>query len=203
MRYLLAAVALLCAFMPPPPAQAETVRACWTNATTNTDNSPIPATGPGSLTRTTVEYGTRNANAFGTKAGEIFIAAPATCVDVNLVVVQEYSLRAFHCNTFATSFALSAAGCSIASNIVFRTVAPPTPGPPTNLTASSPVAYEIRQSNGQLVANRMGLIPLGTLCGQEFQIVGGVRYYSVELRDADLVNWPSAVSNIRLWAQCG
>jgi hypothetical protein len=184
-------------------AHAETVTASWTNATTNTDSTAIPSSGPGSLVRTVVEYGTRNGSTFGTKAGEVFVAAPATTLSLNLVVVQEYALRAFHCNTYATTFALGAAGCSAASNVVFRTVQPPTPGVPQNLTVSSPIVYEIRpNTSGQLVASRMGLAPVGALCGAEFQIVDGVRYHSVQASDADLVNWPQAPASLRLWARC-
>lgn len=127
MRYLFAALLFL-SFA----AQAENKTVTWVNATKNTDGSTIPATGPGSLTRTTVEYGTCAAgNAFGTKAGEVFVAPPATTLTVNLVVVQMYCLRAMHTNTFGM--------VSAASNIAVTSVAPPTPGAPQTFTVSGTI----------------------------------------------------------------
>lgn len=135
MRYL-AGLLLLVSFT----AAAETKTVTWVNATRNTDNTTIPATGAGSLARTTVEYGScqsRNPDVFGIKIGEIFVAAPASSLAVNLVVVQEYCLRAFHSNTYATAFNPTAAGNSTFSNVAATTVAPPTPQQPTNITITS------------------------------------------------------------------
>jgi hypothetical protein len=136
MRFIFAALAALVTFS----VTAETKTITWVNATRNTDNTTIPATGPGSLARTTVEYGSclsRNPDVFGTKIGEIFVAAPANSLTVNLVVVQEYCLRAFHSNTYATTFNTTAAGNSAFSNTAVTTVAPPTPQPPASITITS------------------------------------------------------------------
>lgn len=130
------AACVVALFGPPNAARADTVTASWVNAATNTDNTAIPASGAGSLVRTVVEYGTRNGAVFGTKAGEVFIAAPATSLQLNLVVVQEYALRAFHCNTYATTFAANAPGCSGFSNLAFRIVPPPTPSAPQTFSVT-------------------------------------------------------------------
>lgn len=96
-------------------------------------------------------------------------------------------------------------GESAPSNAASKTVAPAPPKPPTNLQVTDPVAYEIRTSSGQLVASRLGLVQLGTLCNSgESQTVAGVTYYRVDLRSVDLVNWPSASpANAKAWAVCG
>lgn len=133
---ILAALLALAAFA----AHAETKTVSWVNATRNTDNTTIPATGAGALARTTVEYGTclsRNPDVFGTKIGEIFVAAPANTLTVNLIVVQEYCLRAFHSNSYATAFSPTAAGNSAFSSTAVTTVAPPTPQQPTGITITS------------------------------------------------------------------
>lgn len=133
MRFIAALLALV-AFS----AHAETKTVTWVNATKNVDQSPIVATGQGSLVRTIVEYGTKTAaGAFGTKQGEVLVAAPSTTLQLSLVVVQEYALRAFHCNTYAVTFAVNAPGCSGFSSIALTTVAPPTPEAPSNITVTS------------------------------------------------------------------
>lgn len=141
-------------------AHAETKTVTWVNATRNTDNSTIPATGPGSLARTTVEYGScasRNPDVFGTKIGEIFIAAPANSLQVNLVVVQEYCIRAFHSNTYATTFSTAAPGNSAFSGIATTTVAPPTPQQPTSITITStridPASWTCRDASGSILSS--------------------------------------------------
>ena len=156
MRYVLALLAM-CAALPCYP---ETKTVTWVNATRNIDGTTIPATGPGSLTRTTVEYGScasRNPDVFGTKIGEIFVAAPANTLTVNLVVVQEYCLRAFHSNTYATAFNTGAAGNSAYSNTASTVVAPPTPSTPTNITVTStriePASWTCRDQAGAVLSS--------------------------------------------------
>lgn len=62
-----------------PMANALDVVVSWTNPTLNTDGTSIPATGPGALTQTRVEWGSCSAtNVFGVKAGEIIVLSPGT-----------------------------------------------------------------------------------------------------------------------------
>lgn len=156
MRFIFAALCALVTFA----AHAETKTITWTNATRNTDSTVIPASGPGSLARTTVEYGScasRNPDVFGTKIGEIFVAAPANSLTVNLVVVQEYCLRAFHSNTYATTFTTAAPGNSSFSNVATTTVAPPTPQQPTNIQITStriePASWTCRDQSGAILSS--------------------------------------------------
>lgn len=176
----------------------------WVNATKNTDGSAIPATGTGALTRTTVEYGTcmsRNPDVFGTKQGEIFVAAPAQTLQLSLVVVQEYCLRAWHANTYAVApLTPNSVGTSGYSNVAFTSIAPPSPGVPASLTVTSPTAYEMRTTGGKLVAYAVGTTQMGALCSTEERIVAGVSYRRVE--HADLVVWPQKLP-LEPWARCG
>jgi hypothetical protein len=152
-------------------ALADTKTVSWMNATQNVDGTAIPATGVGSLVRTTVEYGTCNAGktAIATKAGEIQVAAPATSAQVPLVVVQEYCLDAWHSNTYATTFAPSTAatpvtGNSVRSNVLITNSVPPQPAPPSAVTVGNFVAYQIVQAPDRFTALAFGRVDPNTPC---------------------------------------
>jgi hypothetical protein len=151
---------------------AETKTVTWVNATQNTDGTTIAASGTGSLVRTVVEYGTRNGTAFGTKQGEISVAAPATTLQLNLVVIQQYALRAFHCNTHAgTTFVANGTGCSDFSNVALTDVLPPRPRAPTGLAttvAAAPTAWAITVTRDAIVALEVGTVPPDIECGDQY-----------------------------------
>jgi hypothetical protein len=182
------------------PAFADTKTVTWVNSTQNTDSTPIPVTGAGSLVRTTVEYGTCNATNTGiaTKAGEIFVAAPATTLQLSLVVVQMYCLDAFHSNTFATTFVAGAAGNSARSNIVLSSVAPPTPGPPTGLVVTSQnlVAFGSQQSDEKQTVFPVGTVALNTVCDTSMSANGLYRV------PKSAVSWAGSVRPKVVFAQC-
>lgn len=187
---LLAAVAAT--LLLPICAHADTKHVTWTNATQNTDGTPIPASGAGALVRTTVEYGacTGTPKVLGTKQGEIFVAAPAnTGLDLPLVVVQEFCLAAFHSNTFATTFGacLGAPGSptcpsgnSVRSNVAITQGGPPTPQAPSTLTVAAPVqlAYTIvtpeasAGQEGALVLLEVGTVRGGAACDTSQSVDG-------------------------------
>lgn len=163
--------AMLLAGAAPSVAQAETKRVCWVNPVENTDGSDIPATGEvGStaLDRIYVQYGTRDGTAFGTIQGRVSVAAPANCLDLSLVVVQEYALRAFVCNKTRTDSSTADAGlsgCSDFSNVALVEVQPPRPMPPSGLaTQGDPLAYTILQSDNRIALVPVGRVPEGTPC---------------------------------------
>lgn len=190
--FLIALVAL--------PVHADTKTVTWANATKNTDGSTIAASGAGSLVRTTVEYGTCNAAKTGiaSKAGEIFVAAPATTLQLALVVVQQYCLDAFHSNTFATTFAPGAPGNSAASAVALTTVNPPSPAPPTGLTVADPAltAYGLQQSPDKITTYPVGRVAAATACDGT-QSVNGL--YRVPLA---AVTWLGDVRPAVVFAQC-
>lgn len=107
-------------------AFAATASLTWTNATKNTDGSNIPATGPGSLTSTLIEYGSCSGGAFGTKAGEVVVAGTVTNTTVPGLEPGTYCFRAKHINTYGEMSDWSA--------VVSKTYAAPKPNPPTNFS---------------------------------------------------------------------
>jgi hypothetical protein len=154
----LLAVALVCGI---GIARADTVTVNWTPPTANTNGSAIAATGPGSLTNYRVEYGTCVGSAFGVKAGEVTRAAPATGTTLNLQPGTT-CVRAFVSNTFGKE--------SAASNVTSKVIDQPVPNPPTNLTVTDPVAYDVRPNESTFAFDRgrpVGLAKIGAACDEE------------------------------------
>lgn len=94
---------------------------------------------------------------------------------------------------------------STKSNVACKDVKLPPPMPPGNLTvAADPTAYEIHTVNGQLVASRLGFVPLGTACLDETKMIGTVPYNRIDVKNTDLINFPSAsLSTFKVYARCG
>lgn len=107
-------------------AVAATASLTWTNATKNTDGSNIPATGPGSLASTTVEYGSCSGSNFGAKIGEVVVAGTIINATVPGLEPGTYCFRAKHTNTYGESSDWTAA--------VSKTYAAPKPNPPSNFS---------------------------------------------------------------------
>jgi hypothetical protein len=95
-------------------------------------------------------------------------------------------------------------GWSTVASAQCQTATPPAPGTPS-LSVTDVVAYEIRpNSTGTLVASRVGLVPEGSLCGQDSREVNGVTYHRVDPRSVDLINWPASTANpLETFARCG
>lgn len=148
-------LALLFALAFTAPALADDATLSWTFDLHNTDKTVIPAPpAPGSLTLTTIEYGTcigpSAPFAFGTKAGQMTVAYPATTLVVSMVVVQEYCFRGFVTNTFGVNSGIS--------NIAWKANPPPTPNPPTiTLAMLEPTVYRQRDR-----VNGFDLVPFAT-----------------------------------------
>lgn len=106
-------------------AVAATVNVSWINATQNTDNSAIPATGPGSIVSTRITWGTCNGTDFGTRSGEVVVDGAATAAQLELPV-GTWCAYAQHSNTYGVE--------SDPSNIAQRTIAPPRPRAPSGFT---------------------------------------------------------------------
>lgn len=191
----------------PQPAEWNRANVCWTNATQNTDDTPIATTCPagvsacGKLALTRIEYGTCVGTppnqTFGTKVGEIVVAAPASQLSLSALVPQMYCLRGFHKNDVSNE--------SVASGLTTRTVKGPTPKAPVLVQEAT--AFDIRRnSSGALVAQRIGVVRPGTQCyGGEQQVVAGVTYTQVPRDSVDIANFSSGSD---LWvpvvyAKCG
>jgi hypothetical protein len=137
-------------------AWAASATITWQNPTQNVDGTPIPATGAGALTGTRVEWGTCNVAAFGTRAGELVVPAPATTATIpGLAEGSTFCFRAFSQNTFGEQ--------SATSNIISRIIPAPRPRPPV-LSATVNVVWR-EYSDGRFVL--IGMLPLGTECDPE------------------------------------
>lgn len=108
-------------------AVAAVLTATWQNATTNTDGSAIPATGPGSIASTRFEWGTcGSGGTFGTKLGERVVAGTVTSAPTDDLGPGTYCGRGYHTNTYGVE--------SDPSIVVQKVVPAPKPNPPTNLS---------------------------------------------------------------------
>lgn len=100
----------------------------WTNATTNTDESPIPVAGDGSIAQTRVEYGPCNAakDALASVTGTLTTAGTVQAVNTPNLVPGVWCARAQHVNSYGTA--------GLWTGVVVKTVAPPVPKAPTGFT---------------------------------------------------------------------
>lgn len=126
-------------------ANAATLNVDWTNPTTNTDASTIPASGAGSLTQARIEYGTCNGTAFGTSLGNVNRVMPASTGSIT-VNPGTYCVRVFVANTYGNE--------SAASNVASRVVPAPTPNPPSNLRFTDAVVFDLRKEGGRTYLSR-------------------------------------------------
>lgn len=113
-----------------PLAVAAILNLSWTNATTNVDGTPIPATGTGSVT-TRIEYGTCNAarDAIVTTLGTIDAPTGSTTAATPNLAPGTYCARAQHLNTYGVA--------SVWTPVASRVIAAPQPNPPTNFSFGS------------------------------------------------------------------
>ena len=134
-------------------ALAADVAVTWTQPTTNTDGSAIPATGPGSIASNRIEWGTCNGTAFGTKVGERVVSPVATSATVTGLGPATWCFRAYATNTYAQE--------SAASNAAQRVVNPPVPNPPvvTQATIARLWRHGVQREVGRVALN----VPCGTL----------------------------------------
>lgn len=111
-------------------ALAATLTATWTNPTTNTDSSAIPATGAGSIASSRLEYGTCTGSgttlAIGTKMGEVVTTGMATTAVTPDLAPGTYCGTVKVTNTYGAE--------SGASNVGTKVVAAPIPNKPTNFS---------------------------------------------------------------------
>ena len=142
---------------------AATLTPSWTLPTTNTDGSTIPATGPGSLTGTRVQYGSCSGTAFGVMTAERLVVAPATTTVFDNIDPGTYCVRAYARNTYNME--------SVASNVASKVIPAPVPGAPV-ITTIATTAYEIRPTKSGIHLALVGTIALGSQC--EMQASGGL-----------------------------
>lgn len=77
--------------------------------------------------------------------------------------------------------AIAATGTSAPSNVACRTNTPPVPNPPTNLTVTEPVAFDVRPNESTFAFDRgraVGIAKLGAACDETRTTGDG--YYALE-----------------------
>jgi hypothetical protein len=107
---------------------AATVAVTWTNPTQNTDATPIPASGAGSIASTRIAYGTCTADksAIATVAGNVVVQGVAQAGSLTNLTPGTWCAQAFTSNTYGME--------SVGSNVANKVVAAPTPNPPSNFS---------------------------------------------------------------------
>lgn len=177
----------------PFAAWAQSGTVTWTNPTTNTDGSAIPASGTGALTSTRVEYGTcSGTNVFGTKIGEQVAAMPATSTTfTNLAAGSTYCFRAFSKNSYGNE--------SGASAVVSKSIPGPTPNPPV-LSATITVAYELNYTGaGTKLGRKVATLGIGTPCMDNAVSTSSGVYYQIS---KDLVTLTAVPKSQIIVTQC-
>lgn len=152
----------------------------WTLPTQNTDTTPIPATGPGSIASSRVEWGTCAGTAFGAKAGEATVTVPATTYTVTDLAPATWCFQVFARNTYGRE--------SFPSAVVSKTIVPPTPKPPVLTVAILAYDLTFRGSIGRFVGN----VPMGTPCvGEPIKTwKDGSTFYEVPRSTVSLTHEP-------------
>jgi hypothetical protein len=105
------------------PAFAGTATVTWTNPTSYSDASALV---PADIASSTVEYGTCNGAAFGTKAGQVVTAGAATSAVVNNLTPGAWCFR-----VSTTVTAAKGGQTSDFSAVATKSVAFPKPNPPS------------------------------------------------------------------------
>lgn len=185
--YLIVVLFGLCAAV--ATAIAADLTVTWTPPTQNTDGSAIPASGAGSVASARVEWGTCAGSSFGTAAGQQIVAAPAVTATVTGLAPATWCVRVFARNTYGAE--------SAASNVASRTLAPPTPRPPTSVTATELIAYTVVKQRDRFVLLPIGTVPGDTPCDTTQSVNG---HYVVP-RAA--VTWSGSVKPDVVVARCG
>lgn len=181
----------LCMLFMASVAAAGNADLTFTYATKNTDGTSIPATGPGSITTSTIEYGTcTGTGGFNVKQGQIAVVPPATMATVNMVVVQQYCFRATHTNTFGVT--------SDFSNVAVKNNPAPKPLPPGTLTVDNAlIAYDFQEGDNLAQLIPVGTMKAGAACNGEKEVLGA---FLVKVEDVD--SWYGSVRPRTVYASC-
>jgi hypothetical protein len=185
---------LLIALLLPLQALAGSATATWTHPTTNTDGSALPLA---QITSTRVEWGSCAGAAFGAKAGEVVVPAPAATITINNLPAGTTCFRAF---------SLANGNESAASSVGVKIIPQPTPNPPT-FTAIAVVAganmapaYKIL-ADGSRSSVLAGFVPIGRACsGNVVFTYRGASFRKVAAAD---VMWWATTPTASVAAACG
>lgn len=107
---------------------AAKITANWTNATENTDQTAIPASGPGSIASTTVEWSLCGpSDTFVTPIGKVTVPGSTnSAATPDNLGPGRYCARAYHTNTYGVN--------SAPTTVRVKVIEAPTPNPPSNFS---------------------------------------------------------------------
>lgn len=169
----------------------------WTPPTTNTDGSTLT-----DLAGTNLYRGTTAANLTKFKSTGVGITS---WVDAGLASgTYLYAATAVNAASLESARSVTSSAVVVGSSASqSATAAVQTiPNPPSGLTTVAATAYEIRPTNGVLVASRIGVIPLRFPCQTDTRTVANVKYNRVDPGSIDLVNWPAVLPPVDTFARC-
>lgn len=180
----LAALSLL--GLVPLNARSADATVSWTNPTQNTDGTPIPATGPGSLTGIELYYGicaSGNQSLLPTPVPvSVTVPAPGTSKVITGLGAGTWCFRA----RSVTSQAMSDW-----TLYVNKTVPPSVPNPPV-LNSTITLAYETWKFSGKTYLGRsVGTIQKGTPCGSFVMQSFSASYYEIDRSSVTFTKVPN------------
>lgn len=182
------------------PAAPGSATLDWSHATQNTNGTPMTPTGY------RVNYGTSASSlpqvldVAGT-ANTALVSNLTTGTWFFTVTTLAGTATSVPSNTVSKAVTAGPAGSGTASATHTVTAVP---APPTNVRVVSATAFEVRpNSTGTMVATRIGVVPIGVVCGAEQRTASGVTYNRVDPALVDLINFPAAIPPVDVFAKCG
>lgn len=156
----------------------------WTNPTSNTDGSPLPAE---QITRTTVVWGS---SAEALTESQV-VNGSLTTATIDLAPGSWFVAARTTANGQDSGL----------SNIAQVEILPPAPNPPSNLTVQAQTAYVIKQTRDNIAVVAVGSVPADTRCdAARGVIVDGAAYHVVP---RDRVSWAGSVRSEIVVSLCG
>lgn len=163
----------------------------WVLPTTNTDGSAITATGPTSLTKTTVLYGIcATGNSLPATPTAQDVATPATSATISNLAAGTWC--------FALTVTNASGMTSDPTPVATKTILPPKPMPPTSMQLADNTIYQLIGTKDKLAFLPVGTVPAATPCDAS-QPAGG--YYLVPQAGVS-VKWFGSVKPQMVFGQC-
>jgi hypothetical protein len=173
----------------PYEAIANQVTLTWTNATENTDGTPIEATGPTALKETVIQWSACDASTPSVQPPAEEVIVPPTATEVVIATGSGYfCFQGKHVN--------EAGEVSDWSNVAQKEVFS-TPLPPGDLVTQGEIVYSVSKLNDGFLLLAVGKVPLGTACIKTQSVNGK---YVVPTSE---VQWDTANRAPVVVADCG
>jgi hypothetical protein len=177
-------------------AQTANLSVSCTPPVQNTDGSPIPAGGTGSISKYTVSYGLCVSGA---------LPATPTAIDSQIcgtaltVAPGVWCAAVTATNTYGNASAFSL--------LVTKTILAPTPNAPSSIQVADTTIYQIEATKDKLALLPVGTVPGGTLCDAAQSVSGFLNLRVTPTNVVPLqgvsVTWYGNVRPQVVVAQCG